>query len=180
MMYVGTSIGIVVAVFLVFVFFRDKVQKSEPVVRHYPVVIWGRKLFIALGPLLRQYLFLDDRQETPYNRITRNWIYQTARGMRNNIGFGTQMDMNAVGSTVFLPATFTNTVARHGDDVGHGIGRVIGGRGSAPPVAMPKFVYISAMSFGALSGNAVASLNLGAKKADLFQNTGEGGLSSYH
>lgn len=47
----------------------------------------------------------------PYNRITRNWIYKTSQGERNNIGFGTQSDMDAVGSVVFLPSTFTDKAA---------------------------------------------------------------------
>jgi len=168
------------AVAVIALFVHDRLQKSEPVVRRFPVLIYGRKTLVALGPLLRQYLFSDDRQETPYNRITRNWIYQTARGKRNNIGFGSQTDMDSVGSIVFLPATFTNTAARAGDDVGHGLGRIIGGRGNAQPVPMPQYVYISGMSFGALSRRAIASLNLGAQKAGLFHNTGEGSVSSAH
>ena len=36
------------------------------------------------------------------------------------------------------------------------------------------------MSFGALSANAVRSLNRGAARAGCMQNTGEGGLSEYH
>jgi glutamate synthase domain-containing protein 2 len=144
----------------------------------FPVLIYGRKILVALGPLLRQYLFLYDRQETPYNRITRNSVHQTSRGKRNNIGFGSQADLDRVGSIVFLPATFTNTTARHGDEVGHGLGRVIGGRGDARPMPMPQYVYISGMSFGALSRRTIAALNQGARKAGLVHNTGEGGVSA--
>jgi glutamate synthase domain-containing protein 2 len=174
------GIAVVLAVAVAALFLHDRLQKSEPVVRRFPVLIYGRKTLVALGPLLRQYLFLDDRQETPYNRITRNWVYQTSRGKRNNIGFGSQTDMDSVGSIVFLPATFTNTAARVGDDVGHGLGRIIGGRGDAKPVPMPQYVFISGMSFGALSRRSIAALNLGAKKAGLFHNTGEGSISSAH
>ena len=110
------------------VFFIDRTQTKEPIRRRFPVVIWGRKLLVSLGPLLRQYLFLSDQEETPYNRITRNWVYHTSQGQRNTIGFGTQDDMNQVGSIVFLPATFTNKATHLGEQVGGSFMRVIGGR----------------------------------------------------
>ena len=165
---------------LVAVFIHDILQKSDPVLRRYPVLAWGRKFLTALGPYLRQYLFANDREETPYNRIVRNWVYQTARGERNNIGFGSQSDMDSVGSIIFLPATFTNKAAHLGEEVGHAFRRIIGGRGEVMPVPMPHFIYISGMSYGALSGHAVSALNLGAEKAGIFQNTGEGGLAPAH
>jgi glutamate synthase domain-containing protein 2 len=43
-----------------------------------------------------------------------------------------------------------------------------------------SIVNISGMSFGSLSGNAVAALNIGAKLAGCLQNTGEGSVSPYH
>ena len=167
----------VVLVAVAAVFIHDKLQKSDPVLRRYPVLAWGRKALTAIGPFLRQYWFADDRSETPFNRITRRWIYQTARGERNNIGFGSQLDMDSVGSIVFLPATFTNKATHLGDEVGHAFRRIIGGRGDVMPVPMTHFVYVSAMSYGALSRRAVAGLNRGAFKANIFHNTGEGGLA---
>ena len=165
---------------LVLLFIHDKIQTSEPFLRRFPVLGWGRKLLVALGPYMRQYWFANDREETPYNRITRNWVYQTSKGERNNIGFGSQQDMDAVGSIVFLPTTFTNKAAHLGDEVGHAFRRIIGGRGDAKPVPLQNFLYISGMSYGALSENAVTALNLGAKKAGVFHNTGEGGLAAAH
>ena len=165
---------------LLLVFIHDKTQTKEPFMRRYPVVGWARKLFVELGPYLRQYWFANDREETPYNRITRNWVYQTSKGESNNIGFGSQQDMDAVGSIVFLPTTFTNDATHLGDEVGHAFRRIIGGRGDVKPVALKNFVYVSGMSYGALSWNAIAALNLGAKKAGILHNTGEGGLSDAH
>jgi glutamate synthase domain-containing protein 2 len=146
----------------------------------YPVLAWGRKILTALGPYMRQYWFADDREETPYNRITRNWVYKTSRGERNNVGFGSQADMDSVGSVVFLPSTFTNKAAHLGEEVGHAFRRIVGGRGDVMPVPMPNFVYISGMSYGALSRRAIAALNLGAQQAGIFHNTGEGGLAPAH
>ena len=168
-------IGLILVVFVI-----DKRQTKEPIRRRYPVFVWGRKMLVAMGPLMRQYLFMNDQEETPYNRITRNWIYQTSQGQRNTIGFGSQYDMNKVGSIVFLPATFTNKATHLGDEVGSTYRRIIGGRDDTMPVIMPHFVYISGMSYGALSARAVRSLNLGAKKAGIFHNIGEGGLADVH
>lgn len=171
--------GIVTGLILV-VFVIDKRQTKEPVRRKFPVLIWGRKTLVALGPLLRQYLFMSDLEETPYNRIVRNWIYKTANGQRNTIGFGSQYDLSITGSVVFLPATFTNKATQLGEEFGSTYRRIIGGRDDVMPIAMPHIVYISGMSYGALSERAVKSLNLGAKKAGIFHNTGEGGVANAH
>lgn len=179
MIWLLLLVVIVIGIFLV-VFVLDKRQTKEPIRRRYPVFVWGRKMLVAMGPLLRQYLFMNDQEETPYNRITRNWIYQTSQGQRNTIGFGSQYDMNKVGSIVFLPATFTNKATHLGDEVGSTYRRIIGGRDDTMPVIMPHFVYISGMSYGALSERAVRSLNLGAKKVGIFHNIGEGGLADVH
>lgn len=172
-------VGIVAALILL-VFFIDSTQTKEPVRRKYPVLIWGRKALVALGPLLRQYLFLNDLEETPYNRIVRNWVYKTANGQRNTVGFGSQYDLSSLGSVVFLPATFTNKASQLGEEFGSTYRRVIGGRDNVMPVAMPQILYISGMSYGALSERAITSLNLGAKKAGIFHNSGEGGVSHAH
>jgi glutamate synthase domain-containing protein 2 len=178
MSWVALAAAIIVGIALLYL--HDKRQTSDPVLRRFPVVAWGRKILTSLGPFLRQYWFSNDREETPYNRITRDWIYQTARGKRNNIGFGSQSDMDSVGSIIFLPATFTNRAAHLGEEVGHAFRRIIGGRGECMPVPMPNFVFVSGMSFGALSRRAIAALNLGARKAGIFQNTGEGGIAPAH
>lgn len=165
---------------LVLVFIRDKTQKHDPIQRLFPVLIWGRKLLIKVGPLLRQYLFLNDQEETPFNRITRNWIHETSRGVRNTIGFGSQIDMEKVGSVVALPATFTNLSIKSGEETGHSYRKIIGAHSGVEPVVLEHFVHISAMSYGALSYRAHAALNKGAKMAGIFHNTGEGGLAACH
>lgn len=165
---------------IIVLYIHDKHQKNDPVQRVFPVVIWGRKMLVKTGPLLRQYLFLNDQEETPYNRITRNWVYETSRGVRNTIGFGTQIDMDKVGSTIVLPATFTNKKTKTGEEVSHTYKKVIGLHTGVEPVTLTHFVNISAMSYGALSFNAHAALNLGAKKAGILHNTGEGGLAECH
>jgi glutamate synthase domain-containing protein 2 len=165
---------------LIVVYLHDKTQKDEPVQRMFPVLFWGRKIFTEVGPLFRQYMFANDTEETPYNRLTRNWIYQTSRGKRNTIGFGSQIDMDTVGSTIVLPATFTNLASKTGEETGRTYKKVIGQHTGVETVTMEHFVSISAMSFGALSFRAHAALNLGAKRAGILHNTGEGGLAPCH
>ena len=173
---------LVVALIIGFIilFIHDKRQKDYPIQRLFPVVIWGRKLLVKIGPLLRQYLFLNDQEETPYNRITRTWVYESARGVRNTIGFGSQIDMDKVGTTLIMPATFTNTKSLTGEEVGSSYEIIIGAHTGVEPVKLAHFVNISAMSFGALSYRAHAALNLGAKMAGLMHNTGEGSLAPCH
>src|SRR5260370_16855700 len=55
----------------------------------------------------------------------------------------------------------------------------IGGPDCARPYDASIF-NISAMSFGALSANAIRALNKGAKVGSFAHDTGEGGLSPYH
>lgn len=173
-------LAIVVVFALVLVFIHDKRQTRDPFLRHYPILGWGRKILVALGPFMRQYWFANDREETPYNRITRYWVYKTSKGEKNTIGFGSQQDMDAVGSIVFLPTTFTNEISHVGEQVGHAFRRIVGGRGNVMPVPLKNFVYISGMSYGALSERAVRSLNRGAMKAGILHNCGEGGMAPAH
>lgn len=165
---------------VVILYIHDKRQTHTPIQRLFPVVIWGRKFLVSLGPLLRQYLFLNDQEETPYNRITRNWIYQSSRGTRNTIGFGSQIDMDKVGTTIIMPATFTNVTSKTGEETGHSYKKRIGAHTGVEPVEMKHFVHVSAMSYGALSYRAHAALNLGAKNGGFMHNTGEGGLAPCH
>ncbi len=171
---------IALAMAIIVLFIHDKRQKNYPVQRVFPVIIWGRKLLVKMGPLLRQYLFLNDQEETPYSRITRNWIYESSLGVRNTIGFGSQIDMDKVGTTLIMPATFTNTKSKTGDKVGRAYKVVIGEQTGVDPVVMEHFINISAMSFGALSYRAHAALNAGAKMAGIMHNTGEGSLAPCH
>ncbi|MDH5604838.1 MAG: hypothetical protein OEY51_12900, partial [Cyclobacteriaceae bacterium] len=151
----GFIIAIIVGLLVLYI--HDKLQKDNPVQRLFPILIWGRKLLVQMGPLLRQYLFLNDQEETPYNRITRNWVYESSRGVRNTIGFGSQIDMDKVGTTLIMPATFTNLASKTGDETGQKYKKVIGLHTGVEPVTLNHFVNISAMSYGALSFRAHAA-----------------------
>lgn len=156
---------------------RDRAS-GDPIRRHYPVAYWGRWLGHQLGPLLRQYIIAADEDERPFSRVERDWIYHTSTGTTNTVGFGSQYDYRSVGSVAFTPKTFTNP-ASITEQAGTGYRRIIGGRGT-PPVVMEKFMYVSGMSYGALSERAITALNNGAREAGVWHNTGEGGLSRAH
>ena len=157
---------------------RDRRNTDQPVRAAFPLAYWGRKLTTELGPLLRQYVIEDDEAERPFNRTTRDWVYASARGKSNVIGFGATYRADEVGSVVFTPRTFTNDASMT-EAAGTAYHRVIGGRGS-PPVLMPVWVYVSAMSYGALNPAAIEALNRGAAAVGAWHNTGEGGLSPAH
>ena len=55
----------------------------------------------------------------------------------------------------------------------------IGGPDCKQPYSASVF-NISAMSFGALSANAILALNEGAKRGKFYHDTGEGSISRYH
>nr|MCS5537106.1 hypothetical protein [Candidatus Poseidoniaceae archaeon] len=84
-------------------FCHDFFQTSNPVQRRFPVLYWGRWVSVHLGPLLRQYWFANDLEEKPFNRVTRNWVYSTSMGKNNTIGFGSQVDFDAVGTYTVMP-----------------------------------------------------------------------------
>ena len=73
MSWAALAAAIIVGIALLYI--HDKRQTSDPVLRRFPVLARGRKILTSLGPFLRQYWFSNDREETPYNRITRDWIY---------------------------------------------------------------------------------------------------------
>jgi hypothetical protein len=161
---------------LMFLFVHDLTQTENPIQRRFPVLYWGRWIAVHLGPLLRQYWFANDLEEKPFDRVTRNWIYATSKGKKNTIGFGSQVDFDAVGNYTVMPAMFRKESSGH-----DGYHKVIGeASGVENPVTLNHFVSISAMSFGSLSSRAVSALNQGAGMAGILHNTGEGGFAPYH
>jgi glutamate synthase domain-containing protein 2 len=155
---------------------RDLTQKKHAVTRNFPVVGHFRYFFEELGQPLRQYLFSNDLEERPYNRVTRSWVYASAKGENNLVGFGSQVDHHQPGRMHILPSMYP-TLSQ--DSVELPKPRVIGGS-RAEPYQPKRFANISGMSFGALSPNAVRALSRGARLSGCYMSTGEGSLSPYH
>src|SRR5438477_3695389 len=102
----GTLVALVLVGALVFVFIRDITQKKHSVLRNYPVIGRFRYFFEQLGEYFRQYFFAGDRDEMPFNRATRGWVYRLAKNEGGIIGFGSTFDLREPGSIIFVNAPF--------------------------------------------------------------------------
>lgn len=162
-------------VFLIILFIYDKVQRTHTILRNYPVVGHLRYIAEDLGVYLRQYWFAGDRDELPFNRAQRSWVYRAAKDLNNTISFGSTRNLKPTGTVFFVDAPFPVL----NQDIAPTKPVTIGPLCKTPYVAMSVF-NISAMSYGALSKNAVLALSNGAKMAGCWLNTGEGGISPYH
>ncbi|NHN55024.1 FMN-binding glutamate synthase family protein [Calidifontibacter sp. DB0510] len=165
---------------------HDLFQKKHSLLRNYPVLGHGRYLLETIGPELRQYIVAGNDEERPFSRAQRSWIYASAKGENNYIGFGTDNDVeDAEGYLIIKHRTFAvvdqPTANHHSETVDLPSAKVLGGPRNRPKAFRPgSVVNISAMSFGSLSANAIAAINRGAKAAGALHNTGEGGLSEHH
>ncbi len=165
-----------VAVLAVLAMFVLDVMQSKDAVRHnYPVIGRFRDLFTRLGEFFRQYFFALDREEMPFNRAQREWIYRSAKGKNNTLPFGSTLNLNLVGTPIFINCAFPRL-----DEEARDPPPVAFGPYSPNPYLASSIVNISAMSYGSLSKPAVQALSRGAKLAGCYMNTGEGGLAPYH
>lgn len=151
----------------------DLNQTSQAIRRNYPVIGNLRFLFEYIRPELRQYFFEDDTQKTPFSRVDRSLVYQRAKQDNAARPFGTR-DNVYESNYEWINHSMEPTRI---DDSNFRI--TVGGPQCTQPVSLSVF-NISAMSFGALSANAVLALNKGAALGDFAHDTGEGGISHYH
>ena len=173
---IGTLIGFALLAGLAFIFISDITQKKHGVLRNYPVIGHLRYFFEQLGEYFRQYFFSGDRDEMPFNRSTRGWIYRLAKNEGGVIGFGSTYDLHQSGALIFVnhpfPLLEEERLPTPSLLLGEGYAR--------DPFEARSMVNISGMSFGAISAPAVRSLSRGAAVAGCWMDTGEGGLSPYH
>lgn len=168
------AIGIVVLVVAV-LFVIDVTQTKHAVRRNFPVIGRFRYWFEHFGEFFRQYFFALDREELPFNRAERAWAYRASKGVDNTIAFGSTRDLRRVGTVIFVNDPWP--VLEH--DIAEPRSLTIGPY-CRVPYATSALINVSAMSFGAISKPAVRALSNGAKRAGIWLNTGEGGLSPYH
>lgn len=153
----------------------DKRQTAHTIRRNYPLLGRFRYIFEELGEFFRQYFFAMDREEMPFNRAQRSWVYRAAKNIDNTIAFGSTRDLRKPGTYYFLNCPFP-TLSE--DAAGTQPMRI--GPYCRTPYEAPSFLNVSGMSFGALSAPAVRALSKGAARAGCWMNTGEGALSKYH
>lgn len=164
---------LVVAAVVMFVI--DRSQTEDAVRRNYPVLGRFRNLFTELGEFFRQYFFAMDREEMPFNRAQRDWVGRASKGKSNTIAFGSTRNLTLPGTTIFVNVPFPPLDEQASKTEPMEIGPYC-----RTPYIAPSFFNISGMSYGALSKPAVIALSKGAKKAGIWLNTGEGGLSPFH
>jgi len=168
-------IGVVILA-VIYMYVADVTQTRQTIRRNYPVIGRFRYFFEHLGEFFRQYFFALDREELPFNRAQRSWVYRAAKNIDSMVAFGSTHPLNRPGDILFLNGLFPpleEEIARPGN--------IVFGEGYADkPYSTHSFFNISAMSFGALSAPAIQSLSAGAQQAGVWLNTGEGAMSPFH
>jgi glutamate synthase domain-containing protein 2 len=152
---------------------HDVFSTKHTILRNYPVIGHLRYLLEKISPEIQQYFIETYESGRPYSRETRSLIYRRAKGVDDTIAFGTQREITQAGYEFsyhsILPVEVPESTARI----------IVGGKDCTQPYEA-SILNISAMSFGALSPNAILALSKGAKEGNFAHNTGEGGISPYH
>lgn len=166
---------IALIVTIIVLYIRDKTQTESTLKRNYPVIVRFRYLFEGLGVFFRQYFFTDDREEMPFNRAERSWVYRAAKNVDSTIPFGSSLNIREPGTIFFVHSAFPVL-----DEDKLPVSAVTIGPYCKNPYVTRSIFNISAMSYGSISIPAILALSKGAKAAGIWLNTGEGGLSKYH
>ena len=156
-------------------FVRDVTQTENAVRRNFPVIGRFRGLFERLGEFFRQYFFAMDREELPFNRAERTWVYRAATGADNTVAFGSTRDLRPVGTAIFVNCPYPVLERDAAEPQPMTLGPYC-----AKPYTTSSLFNISGMSYGAISRPAALALSNGARMAGSWMNTGEGGLSPHH
>ena len=176
--YVAFNVGgllALVCLFLVGLGWRDTHQRRHSVLRNYPVIGHLRFLLEFIRPEMRQYFIESDSEAAPFSRQQRSLVYQRAKGDQDKRPFGTQLDVQASGYEWINHSVAPTQLGSHDFRV------LIGAGGSSCTQPYNASIFnISAMSFGALSANAILALNGGARRGNFAHDTGEGSISVHH
>ena len=152
----------------------DLIQTRHAVLRNYPISAHLRFILEEIRPEMRQYFFESEKDGTPFTRDKRAVVYQRAKKALDKRPFGTQYDVYAAGYEWLHHSIAPRAASPRSRSASPSADRI-----ARKPYSASVF-NISAMSFGALSANAIRALNTGAKKGGFAHDTGEGGFSPYH
>jgi glutamate synthase domain-containing protein 2 len=172
----GSTVSLVCVVLLalaVVLALYDLTQRRHSILRNYPLAGHMRFLLEAIRPEIQQYFIERNFDGRPFDRDTRTAIYEHAKGDKEEKAYGTERDVTAVGYEWLLQTAAAIDPPEDQPRVR------VGGPDCSKPYDM-ALLNVSAMSFGALSGNALRALNQGAAKGGFAHDTGEGGLTKYH
>ncbi len=171
-----TAIVVLALAGLLALYGHDRRQTHHTILRNYPIIGYFRYFAETLGEYMRQYQYIPDWSERPFNRLERAWVYRSAKGVSNLRSFGSEN----VPAFVFRNAAFPVLDEEKRPWPGKQIGIIEGPGACRMPFHPASFFNISGMSYGALSHAAVSALSRGAKMAGIWMATGEGGLARYH
>jgi glutamate synthase domain-containing protein 2 len=166
------GIGLIVALVLYVI---DVRQSHHTIRRNYPLIGRFRYLLEHLGSFFRQYIISQDREELPFNRAQRSWVYRASKNVDNTQAFGSTTTNSKPGHIIFVNAGFAVL-----DEEAEPTPPITFGPYCRQPFSTRSFFNISGMSYGALSRPAVLALSHGAGKAGCWMSTGEGSLTPYH
>lgn len=169
------TVFLLAAITLIYMYIADVTQNTQTIRKNYPIIGRFRYFFEHMGEFFRQYFFAQDREEMPFNRADRSWVYRAAKNVDSNVGFGSTLNTNYPGTLIFLNSAFPIQEEEATQPAPVTIGPFC-----KQPYTTSSIFNISAMSYGAISKPAVIALSRGAAKAGCWLNTGEGGLSPYH
>ncbi len=165
----------------------DLTQRRHAILRNFPLLGHARYFLEEVGPELRQYIVTSNTEERPFNREQRRWIYASSKQENNYFAFGTSKDLETSPNYFIIkhspfpiPAPLPGALD-YDDQYRIPAAKVMGAaRGRTKAFQPSSVINVSAMSYGALSSNAIAALNEGAQIAGCLHNTGEGGISPHH
>lgn len=158
---------------LILIGIHDIFQKKHAILRNFPILGHLRYISEKIRPEIQQYFVASDTSEKPFDRETRELVYRRSKGERDTEPFGTERDIYAVGYEWVQHSLSPKPVHEIEPRI------KIGGKQCSKPY-FASHLNTSAMSYGALSKNAIMALNKGARLGGFYHNTGEGGLSDYH
>jgi len=170
LLVVGVGLLAIIVLYVV-----DKTQTKHTIRRNYPVIGRFRYFFEEMGEFFRQYFFALDREEMPFNRAQRSWVYRAAKGVDSTVAFGSTLSLSPSGTKIFANCPYPTLDE---DAVPPSPVRI--GPYARNPYDATSVFNVSGMSYGAISKPAVLALSHGSRMAGNWMNTGEGALSPWH
>jgi len=167
---IGSGVLVVISLYI-----ADIRQHKQAVRHNYPVIGRFRYILEKQGAFFRQYFMAMDREEMPFNRAERSWVYKAAKNVDRTIPFGSTLSLDPSGTIMFMNCAFPTL-----EEEAVTPGPITIGEGCRFPYTTSSIFNISGMSYGAISKPAVQALSHGARQCGCWLNTGEGGLSPYH
>ena len=91
---------------IVVLYVIDVTQTKHAIRRNFPVIGRLRYRFEHLGQFFRQYFYALDREEMPFNREQRSWVYRAAKGEDNTVAFGSTLQTDRVGTPMLVNSPY--------------------------------------------------------------------------